>query len=349
MRSKDLVVLTGQKLANAAFMRVAEELGISEKDVKARYKRSKLLTLLLAEDGPGTLLQLGTGVDSIWETKLAKEDVQTLLNYRATHLVHLQTQARALDPCASQMLLDAMIAYGWSWGELAKSRSGLAVCLQRYKNLDQLAEIGSKPAITRSLRYPVMGEGSGTSDNKIQNKRRYDGLDNTGRSVKRVQRAEGIEEVDISMMMMQAHTAEYLDITTMMQQAQVLGLDISTMLQPRAPSNLNITKIMQQPLAFRQLDTSMEMQPALNFGRNTDIGGGVACAEVGETGYIGAGKTWADVPGLEPFSDIANDAATPLPGYEQQATANAQQYMLPTHVTTSPETLSFHFEQQEYE
>ncbi|KAF8846899.1 hypothetical protein BDZ45DRAFT_539239, partial [Acephala macrosclerotiorum] len=122
----------------AAFIKVAKELGISVKDVKARYKRSKILTLLLAKDGPGTLLQLGIGVDSIWETKFTIEDVQILLEYRAKHLVHLKDQARTLDPCARQMLLNAMFAYGWSWDELANSRSGLAVCLQRHRNLDQL-------------------------------------------------------------------------------------------------------------------------------------------------------------------------------------------------------------------
>jgi hypothetical protein len=65
MRSKNLDLSTGQKLANTAFIKIANKLGISEKDVKARYKRSKMLTLLLAEDGPGTLLQLGIGVDSM--------------------------------------------------------------------------------------------------------------------------------------------------------------------------------------------------------------------------------------------------------------------------------------------
>jgi hypothetical protein len=244
------------------------------------------------------------------------------------------------------MLLDAMIAYGWSWGELANSRSGLAVCLQRHRNLDQPADMEGNFAITQS--FSATGEDSGASDDRIQNKRRYGGPDNTGRSVKRVQRAEEIEELDISMMM-QAHAAGNLDITTVMQEAQVLGVDISTMMQAHAAGNLDITTIMQQALAFGQLDISMEMQPAQNFGRNADIGGGVACAEVGETRYVGAGTTCADVRGLETFGDIATDAATLLPGYMRQATTNAQQYMFPTHNTTSPSMQSFHFEQQEYE
>ena len=283
-----------------------------------------------------------------WETKFAKDDVQILLKYRAKHLVHLKDQARALDPCANQMLLDAMIAYGWSWGELANSCSELAVCLQRRRNLHQLADIEGNFAITQSLRYSATGENSGASDDRIQNKRRYGGPENTGRSVKRVQRAEGIEELDISMMM-QEHAANNLDITTIMQQAQVLGVDISMMMQEHAADNLDITTVMQQAPAFGQLDISMEMQPAQNFGRNADIGGGVAYAEVGETRYVGASTTCADVRGLETFGDIATDA-TPLPGYTRQATTNAQQYMFPTHNKTSPSSMqSFHFEQQEYE
>lgn len=233
------------------------------------------------------------------------------------------------------MLLNAMFAYGWSWDELANSRSGLAVCLQRHRNLDQLADMEDNFAITQSLRYSATGEDSGASDDRIQNKRRYGGPDNTGRSVKRVQRAEGIEELDISMMM-QAHAADNLDITTIMQQAQVLGVDISTMMQAHAAGNLDITTTMQQALAFGQLDISMEMQLARNFGRNADIEGGVACAEVGETRYVGAGTTCADVRGLETFGDIATDAATPLPGYMLQTTTDAQQYMFPTYNTTSP-------------
>lgn len=47
--------LVGQKWANAACVKVSTELGIPLKDVQARYKRSRLLTRLLTEDGPGTL------------------------------------------------------------------------------------------------------------------------------------------------------------------------------------------------------------------------------------------------------------------------------------------------------
>jgi hypothetical protein len=232
---------------------------------------------------------------SSWESHFNKTEIEALLQFRKEHLPHIEDESHELDLPASQMLVNGMVAYGWGYNELAATHSSLTDCLRQYINLDELAYDCSL-VITQPLRYSATGEDSDAS----QNKRRYDGPDNTERSVKRVQRPEGIEEPDISMMM-QAHA------TAIMQQAQVLGVDMS-----------------------------MEMQPAQNSGRNADIGGGVACVEVGETGYVGAGTTCADVRGFETFGNIATDNATLLPGYMLQEATDAQQCMFPTYNTTSP-------------
>ncbi|KAH9203862.1 hypothetical protein DL95DRAFT_472010 [Leptodontidium sp. 2 PMI_412] len=156
------------------------------------------------------------------------------------------------------------------------------------------------------LPWKVAGEGSGASDDRTRNKRRYGGgPDNTGRSVKRVRQAEGIEELDISMMQALAADNPYittkvpvprLDISTMMQGHATCNLDITTMMHHAPALGVDISTMMQQALVSGQLDISMEMQLAQNFGVNAENGGHVACADVREP---------------ETFSGIATDAATP--------------------------------------
>ena len=63
--SKDLGQSPGQKRMNAAFFEVATALSIPSEDVKIKYKKSKNYLRILEEDGPGILLQVGVGIDSM--------------------------------------------------------------------------------------------------------------------------------------------------------------------------------------------------------------------------------------------------------------------------------------------
>lgn len=93
-----------------------------------------------------------------------------------------------------------MIAYGWSYDDLAATHSDLTDCLRRYKDLGRQAhDRYDSFAIIRPL--SGMGEGSSTSGDGLPNKRRYEGSNNTEHSVKRVQLGQPLEERDISRMM----------------------------------------------------------------------------------------------------------------------------------------------------
>jgi hypothetical protein len=64
-RPKGLDLAQGETPQTAAFRKIATALDISLDAVKAEYKKSKNYLLLLEEEGPGILLQIGTGVDSM--------------------------------------------------------------------------------------------------------------------------------------------------------------------------------------------------------------------------------------------------------------------------------------------
>jgi hypothetical protein len=82
-----------------------------------------------------------------------------------------------------------MNAYGWSYCELADTRSDLTDCLKQYVDLDQLAhDLESNSATTDSLRYTGIGEGLGGSRGGYKNKRRPDGYDDEKCPVKQAQR-----------------------------------------------------------------------------------------------------------------------------------------------------------------
>jgi hypothetical protein len=170
---------------------------------------------------------------SSWETKLAKDDVRILLQYRAKHQGHLRDQARAQDKFVSRLILDGMVAYGWSYRELAKSRSRLVDRLGHHINLDELADLMEGLKIAEPFPYPRMGEGSYALEDGIQGKRQHDDSDNEEHAVKRVQLSKGLEGPEISTMISLWPMPEEPDISAMIPLSPMPGQqEIGTMMEP---------------------------------------------------------------------------------------------------------------------
>lgn len=77
---------------------------------------------------------------SSWQHRLTEADIPILLKYRKDHLQDLNEQARALDPFAYQILIAGMVAFGWSYHELAATSSKLMDSIRRHTNLQQLVQ-----------------------------------------------------------------------------------------------------------------------------------------------------------------------------------------------------------------
>ena len=93
-----------------------------------------------------------------------------------------------------------MIAYGWSYHELADSHTHLVDYLRWYTVLHQLACDMEDFEIAQPLRYSGMEEGSGVSEHRMPNKRPHGSSDDADHQFKRVKPARIFEEPEISKM-----------------------------------------------------------------------------------------------------------------------------------------------------
>jgi len=169
-----------------------------------------------------------------------------------------------------------MIAYGWSYGDLAATYSDLTNCLRQYIDLDRLAyDRHNSLAITRSLLG--MGECSDASEDGLPNKRRYGGSDNANHPFKQVWLAQAFEERDISTIMQKAQPLGQFDISMAMQPAQNSGLLISKVMQPAQifGGSEYIGDDLGYAGAWGELDISESIRPAQisgGFERFEDTG-----------------------------------------------------------------------------
>ncbi|KAH8595123.1 hypothetical protein B0O99DRAFT_594723 [Bisporella sp. PMI_857] len=247
----------GEGRLTKAFLKVGEKLAITEKGVKAWYKKSSKYRLLLQSGATGLLLYIGvgTGVESIWQHCLIKDDIDLLIKYLEECRPDLYKRARGLDKFAVQILINGMVAYGWSYSELAATSSELTECIRRHINLDQLLH-KSGGSLTIAQPLNPRSEGSSNLKDESQTKRRHAGSDRTEHLSKRVRIVQEVEGLDISMMMQQAQSFDALDIASVMRPVR----------------------------SFEQLDISMEMQPVQNFG--PDISEMMQPVQNFESGYI---------------------------------------------------------------
>ena len=135
-----LELSAGQGRKTAAFMAIAKSLSMPVKDVKKDYKKSRNYMLLLKGGGPGSVLELGSGVSNLyvfikpangspieaddnllfrWEKELIKQDVDFLLDYQRSKLPKVNKRAQELNAIALWTIVDGLIIYGWKPSELA--------------------------------------------------------------------------------------------------------------------------------------------------------------------------------------------------------------------------------------
>ena len=163
-----------------------------------------------------------------------------------------------------------MVAFGWSYHELAVTRSELTDYIRLDQDLHQLAhDMERRLAITQPLRCSGMEEGSSALEGRIQEKRQCSDSDNAERPLKRVRLAQSLGEPDISTMIRLSPTPGELDISAMIPLSPMPGeLDISAMmwLSPMPEEQEISTRL--QP--FGELDISM-MQPAQTPGLDISV------------------------------------------------------------------------------
>jgi len=74
-----------------------------------------------------------------WEQKLSIDDVCILVGFRMKKFPDVHTHFRNLDFFAACLIIDGLIAYGWTYEELSQCQSGLVMDLSRYIDRQQLA------------------------------------------------------------------------------------------------------------------------------------------------------------------------------------------------------------------
>jgi hypothetical protein len=67
-----------------------------------------------------------------WEKCLAKNDVASIVEFRKRVLPDINARAQSLNTFAGQIIINGMIAYGWTMEELLASPSRLQIALLKY-------------------------------------------------------------------------------------------------------------------------------------------------------------------------------------------------------------------------
>ncbi|OCK73762.1 hypothetical protein K432DRAFT_312103 [Lepidopterella palustris CBS 459.81] len=128
----------GRGRKTVAFEEVAKKTSWPLEDLKNCYKRSRNFMYLLESDGPGYLLELGTGVSHIWQ-RLSHDDINLLRKYRQSKLQDVEERSKKLHIVAARVFIRGLVAYGWTYRQLAQCRSNLMIQLGRYVDLEKLA------------------------------------------------------------------------------------------------------------------------------------------------------------------------------------------------------------------
>ncbi|TGO91201.1 hypothetical protein BPOR_0035g00020 [Botrytis porri] len=134
---RQLKVKHQHKTKTSVFNDLARISGTSLVDLKDDYKKSKNYTFLLEKAGPGSLLEIGSNVSSLWELKMNRDDIHLVLEYRKTKLPQLEKRAESLDESAACTIVSGLLAYGWTISELLSTQTSLIKQVRNYINLGQ--------------------------------------------------------------------------------------------------------------------------------------------------------------------------------------------------------------------
>ncbi|CAG8980234.1 hypothetical protein HYALB_00009816 [Hymenoscyphus albidus] len=161
--SNKLKLSSGRGRKTIAFEELAESSGISLNTLKDDYKKSRGYMQLLAEEGPGSVLEVGSEVTANWEKNLTKEDIRLVIQYREDKLPDLGKRARSLNAPAARAIVDGLLAYGWTYPEILSIRSELMKHVTPYLEMDKLANDMAQKSEKASL----------NGDTDLSSKRRY--------------------------------------------------------------------------------------------------------------------------------------------------------------------------------
>ncbi|TGO43911.1 hypothetical protein BCON_0735g00010 [Botryotinia convoluta] len=134
---RQLKVKHQHKTKTSVFKDLARISGTLLVDLKNDYKKSKNYTFLLEKAGPGSLLEIGSNVSSLWELKMNRDDIHLVLEYRKTKLPKLEKRAKSLDESAACTIVSGLLAYGWTISELLSTQTSLIKQVRNYINLEQ--------------------------------------------------------------------------------------------------------------------------------------------------------------------------------------------------------------------
>jgi hypothetical protein len=79
-----------------------------------------------------------------------KDDIELVFEYRKTQLPELEKRATSLNGIAARIIVDGLLAYGWSLSELLTSRSSLIEQVKKHIDITKLADkMRSQYSITK--------------------------------------------------------------------------------------------------------------------------------------------------------------------------------------------------------
>ncbi|MCJ1349726.1 hypothetical protein MMC31_007967 [Peltigera leucophlebia] len=131
-------VLNQGKTRTTALNMVAEHFSLEQKVVRDYVQKGRRYMLLLLGGGPGSLLEMGMEA-SQFECSFTNDDIKLFLEYRKSKLPAVERRVQILNPIASMVILDGLIANSWKYSDLATHDGELMAELKKYVNLDQLA------------------------------------------------------------------------------------------------------------------------------------------------------------------------------------------------------------------
>ncbi|QSZ30274.1 hypothetical protein DSL72_004796 [Monilinia vaccinii-corymbosi] len=130
----------GEGATTAAFDQLVKISNIPLKTLKLDYTKSINYLHLIKMGGPGSLLELGSDVNSFWEKHMNKNNIKLVLEYRKSHLPAIEKRAQSLNVVAARTIVRGFLAYGWSLPELFSSCSSLIELIKPYCELEQFVD-----------------------------------------------------------------------------------------------------------------------------------------------------------------------------------------------------------------